>query len=154
MRTRIARVTAVSVALLVFAMGSPASAVTIQPYTTVAVGTITAAKTAGTETGPPLGAGSFSGFENYVVVGACTGGVVVQVIETLTHTAATGDRVFGTAVVTGCFAPSRPLTFLTGSETFTGGTGAFVGAAGRVSVIEIRSATAIVAQRTGAIRLP
>jgi hypothetical protein len=154
MRTRITRVAVLSVALLVLAMPARAGAVTIQLYSTLAVGSTDGSKSAGTESGAPLGVGSFSGVENYAIFGPCTGGVVVQVTETLTHTAASGDRVFGTAIVTGCFAPARPWTRLTGSETFTGGTGAFTGATGRVSVTEIRGPTAIIAQRFGVIRLP
>jgi hypothetical protein len=154
--TRVARalVPVVVAVALIAAVPATAAADTTRPYVTVAGGTIKAATLSGGETGSPLGAGSFSGTQNISITGSCPGGTAVLVTETLTHITASGDRVFGTATLTGCATPG-PVSLASGTETFTGGTGAFAGARGSVRVFEARYGAGFVAAwRFGSVTVP
>jgi hypothetical protein len=62
--------------------------------------------------------------------------------------------VFGTATMTVCARPG-PVLFAVGTETFTGGTGAFAGASGSVRLVEARYGGGYVAAwRFGSVTVP
>jgi hypothetical protein len=106
------------------------------PYLSFSTGTYTQGGGQGPEIGTQIGWGS----QQSQVIGnlpippatTCAVGTPTRFQQSVVHRAADGDQLFATNELSGCLVQGG-VTRLTGTETFTGGTGRFAGATGVVT---------------------